>query len=52
MDCSLNKEQVLTLSTDLIHRTKYAKQLVEFKQMLRLPENKDLEKVIIGEEWY
>jgi hypothetical protein len=52
MGCALNKEQVLTLSTDLIHGTKYAKQLVEFKRMLRLPENKDSEKVIIGEGWY
>jgi hypothetical protein len=33
--CALNKEQALTLLTN---GTKYAKQLMAFKKMLRLPE--------------
>jgi hypothetical protein len=55
MGCALNMDQVLTLSTDLIQGRKCAKQLMELKKMLRLPElttNNQTDKVKIGEGWY
>jgi hypothetical protein len=59
MGAALSKDQVMSLATDCIHKTKYAKQLADFKRILRLPvvhkkdtDNNQTDKVSVGVGWY